>query len=90
MLSQIWWVLLHVDHFAGVSKWISWEVLWGTDVDSLIGIEGLGELITVNDTEDSAVDIEAHSEFEVRPVISLVAAWFEELVSLEENSLWNS
>ena len=90
MLSQVGWVLFHVDHLASVLKWIIWEAFWCSNVNTLISVESLGEVITVNDTEDSFVDIKVHSKLEIWPVIIDVAVWLWKLMSLKENSLWDS
>ena len=71
-------------------KWIIWEAFWCSNVNTLISVESLGEVITVNDTEDSFVDIKVHSKLEIWPVIIDIAVWLWKLMSLKENSLWDS
>jgi len=59
--------------------------------DALIGVESSGELVAVDNSEDSSVDIEVHADVEVSPgvVLALVMGQWE-LVSLQENSLRHS
>ena len=67
VLSQIGWVLLHCDHSSGLDEWILWELLWRIQCDSLVGIEALCEIISINDSEHSAVDVEVDSNVKVSP-----------------------
>ena len=63
VLSQIRWVLLHIDHGSCVSEGIVWEVLWNANVNTFIRVESLGEVVTINDAENSGVDIKVGAEF---------------------------
>jgi hypothetical protein len=74
-----------------VDEGVIWESLWGVKGLSLVSIEVFGKLITVYNSENSSIDIEVASEVEVSPVIELgLIFWKRKLVSLEEDSLWNS
>ena len=90
MFSQVGRILLHVDHLASVNEWVIWEVFRGSNVDTLISIEGFGEIITVNNAEYSFVNIEVHSESEIWPIIYYITVWLWKLVSFQEDSLRNS
>lgn len=63
----IWGCLFEVDHGSGVSEEIFWVCLRSTKRDTLIGKETLGEIITVNNSENSLVDIEVDANIEIRP-----------------------
>lgn len=90
-LSLIGWSLFHVDHSSGVNEWVIWVLLWGVKGLSLISEEVLGELIAVNNSENSSINVKVASQIEVSPVIELrLVFWKGELVSLEENTLGNS
>lgn len=90
-LSLIWWGLFHVDHGSGMSEKISWISLRSIKCNSFIGIESSGEVITVDDSENSSVDVEVHAEIEVSPGVVLgLVIWEWELVSLKEDSLWDT
>lgn len=56
-LSQIRRVLLHVDHGTGMHEGIIWETFWASKINAFVSVVGLGEVITVNNAEDSGVDI---------------------------------
>ena len=59
-------------------------------VATLVGEVRASELVAVNDTEDTSVDIEVHTEAEIRPVIVTGAIGLGELSALEENALRDS
>ena len=91
MLSQIGWVLLHCDHSSGLDEGILWVLLWGIQCDSLVGIEALCEIISINDSEHSAVDVEVDSNVKVSPLVGLgFLPWDEHLMTLQENALGDS
>ena len=87
-LSLIWRILFEVDHFAGLLVRIVGEALGVTKADTLVGVEGSSEIITVVDTEDSGVDREIHGEGEVLPGVALGrAAISGDSMALKENTL---
>jgi hypothetical protein len=64
-------------------RWVKW--------DSLVRVESSSEVVTVDDSEDSSVHIEVHSNVKVLPgVVFSCILWGWELVSLHEDSLGNS
>ena len=74
-----------------MSEQILRVAFWLSKSDALVGIESPGELVAVDDSEDSSVDIEVDSNVEVSPVVVLaliMGQW--ELVSLQENTLGHS
>ena len=90
-LSLVRWGLLEVDHGSGVSEEILRVALGLSESDSLVGVESSGELVAVNNSEDSGVDIEVDANVEVSPgVVFALIIRQRELVSLEEYSLWHS
>lgn len=58
-----------------------------TNVGTLIGIVGASELVTVNDAEDTVVDVEVHTEVEIGPVVVARAVGLAELSTLQEDAL---
>jgi len=83
--------LLEVDHSSGVSEEIFWVSLRGSKSDSLVGVESLGEIIAVNDSENSLVDIEVDTNVEVLPdVVFRLVIWIWKLMSLQKDSLRHS
>jgi hypothetical protein len=83
--------LFEVDHGSGVSEQVLWVAFWATKGNTLVGEESPGEIITVNDSEDSLVHIEVDANVEVLPdVVFRLVLWVWELVSLQEDSLWDS
>lgn len=90
-LSLIWRGLLEVDHFSSMGEKILWVCLWGTKGNSLIGKESSSEIIAVNDSENSLVDIKVGTDVEITPEVVLgLVFWVWELVSLQEDTLWDS
>lgn len=92
VLGEIWGVLFHVDHRAGVHEGIIWEGLRCVQNDALVGIETAGELITIHDAEDSAVDVKVLSKVEVVPFVKFgrvarVKTWLGHQMALEEDAL---
>ena len=88
MLSQIGGVLLQVDHGTGLNERIVRIALWCVKSDTLVLIESSGKIISFDDTEDSAVDIQIHAYIQISPGVNLgLLAGNEDLVSLEEDTL---
>ena len=73
VFSQIWWVLFHVDHRTSVHEWVIRDSLRGIELDTLVSVERSGELVTVIDAENSAVEVDVATNVEVFPVVSLDA-----------------
>jgi len=56
--------------------------------DTLVLIESSGKIISIDDTEDSAVDIQIDAHIQISPGINFgLLAGNEDLVSLEEDTL---
>ena len=90
-LSLVWRSLLVVDHQPSSGEKIFWVALRWVKSNSFIGVESSGEVITVNDSENSSVHIEVHSDVKVLPdVVIGWIFWSWELVSLHEDSLGDS
>lgn len=56
-LSSVWGVLTEANHGAGLLEGVSGESLGGALSDALIGVEGTGEIITVNNAEEATVEL---------------------------------
>jgi len=90
-LSLVWWNLLHVNHSSCLSKQVLRVVLISIKLNTFIGKESSGEIITADDSEYSLVDVEVLADVQISPVVVLgLIFWIWELMSLQENSLWNS
>lgn len=57
---------------------------------AFICVEWPGELVTVDDTEDTSVELNIDSNTEVLPGVGLNAAGLRYKVAFQENALWNS
>jgi hypothetical protein len=87
-LSLIWGILFEVNHFAGLLVRIIGKTFRVSKVDTLVGVEGLGEIITVVHAEDSGVNREVHGHGEILPGVALGgASVLGDLMALEENTL---
>ena len=73
-----------------MSEWIIRESLRHTNVKSLVREVSFGEIITVNNSEHSRINIDICAEFKICPVVISRLVWFRQLVSLEEDSLWDA
>ena len=73
-----------------MSEWVIWESLWNTNVKSLVREVTFGEFITVNNSEHSRINIDICAESQICPVVVSRLVWFGQLVSLQEDSLWDS
>lgn len=105
-LGLIWWSLFHVNHSSSVSEEVFWVFLASVQFNSLVGEESSSEIITVNKSEISGVDVEGDAVVEISPgeisltrafigsikiwVFSVVILEVWELMSLEENTLWDT
>jgi hypothetical protein len=87
-LSLIGRGLLHVDHSTSVGEVVLVNTFRGIKSITLVRIEASGEIITVNDAENSSINIEICCQVEIGPrIVSglIIGEW--ELVSLQENAL---
>ena len=90
-LSLIRGSLLIVDHGTGVSEVVLGKGLSGVEGAALVGIEASGEVIAVDNSEDTLVHVQVLSNVEVPPGIVLGLVLRErKLVSLEEDALRNT
>lgn len=71
VLSKIWGVLLHVNHSTGVHKRIIGEALGTTKGDALVRVKRAGEFISVNNSENTAVEVNISSDLKVAPRVRL-------------------
>ena len=69
MFSKIWGVLLHVDHCAGVHKGVVGEGLAVAKGDALICVERAGKFISINNSEDAAIELNISTDLEVAPCV---------------------
>jgi hypothetical protein len=90
VFSQIWGVLLHVDHGTGVHKRIVRKSLWATKGNTFVCVEGLGELITVNNAEDTTVEVNISTDLEIAPSKGINGVKLGDEVTLEEYTLGDS
>ena len=63
--------LLHVDHGTSVGEVILRVALSCIERMSFVGIKASCEIITINDTENSAINIEIVSEIKIGPRVVL-------------------
>lgn len=57
---------------------------------AFVSVERPGELVAVNDTEDTSIKLDVDSNTEVFPGVGLNAARFRNEVTFQEYALWNS
>lgn len=88
VFSKIGRVLLHGNHSAGLLERITGVALWIIKCNTFNLVESLCEVICINNTENSTVNIEVGSNIQISPGVDLgLLTGDENLVSLEENSL---
>jgi len=88
VLSQVGRVLFHVDHGAGLHERIIWISFWDIKCNTLILVESLGEIISIDYAEDSSIHIEVDANIQISPCVdSGFLSWDEHLVTLEEHTL---
>ena len=73
-----------------MSEWVIRESLCYTNVKSLVREVSFGEIIAVNNSEHSRINIDICAESQICPVVVSRLVWFGQLVSLEEDSLWDA
>lgn len=71
MLGQIRRVLFHVDHCTSLNERIIRVSFGSMKSNALILVESSGELISINDAEDSAVNIQIHAYIQIFPCVDL-------------------
>jgi len=90
-LGLVWWCLLEVNHGSGMREKIFWITFRWTEVETFIGIESSGEIIAIDNSEISLINIKVESNVEVFPGVELGWVFWEwQLVSLQEIALWDS
>ena len=57
---------------------------------AFVSVERPGELVAVNDTEDTSIKFDVDSNTEVFPGVGLNAAGFRNEVAFQEDALWNA
>jgi hypothetical protein len=89
VFSQIGWVLFHIDHGSGLNEGVIRPLFSHIESLSLIRIELASEVVTVNDSKDSPVQIQIQSQVQVLP--SVVLGWGQvglwHFVTLQEYAL---
>ena len=71
VFSKIWGILLHVYHGAGVDERIIGKALTWSKGHTFVGVEGAGELISIDNSEDTAVEFNISSDLEIAPSVRL-------------------
>lgn len=89
-LSLIWGHLFEVDHSASVHEGVIGEALSSTLGLVFVCIEGSGELVAVDDSEDTAIEADVLADAKVLPSVAVDAVDFGHKVSLQENALRNA
>lgn len=89
LLSKIRRSLLHVNHSAGLLEGIIGVTFTFIERNAFVTVERFREVITVNDTENSSIDVQIHSEVQISPSVRLaVSSW--NLVTFQKHSLRNA
>jgi len=89
--SLIGWSLLKVDHGSGLAEEIFWITFRSVEGLSLIRVESSSEVIAVDNSENSVIDIEINTNVKISPcVVVALIIWEWEFMSLEEGSLWDT
>lgn len=74
-----------------MDEWIIWVAFWCADIQAFVCEESLCEVITINNSENSRVNIEILAKFQITPVVAFAwLGWVWKLMSLQEDSLWNT
>lgn len=90
-LSLIWWGLLHVDHGSSLGEQVLWVAFGSIEWSALVGVESSSEVIAVNDSDYSIINVEVDSNIQILPdVVFGLVMWVWEFVSLQEDSLWDT
>lgn len=103
---MIWWSLFHINHRSSVSEEVLWVFLTSVHFNSLVGEESSSEIVAVNKSEISSIDVEGDATVKILPgeisliwrFTSSIKIWvfvevlfvIWELMSLKENTLWDT
>jgi hypothetical protein len=83
--------LLEVDHGTGVLELIIRETLSSIKRKALISVESSGEIITINNSKNSLVDIEVGRTIQICPgIVSRLVIWEWKLMTFQKDTLWYS
>ena len=89
-LSLVWRHLLEINHSASVHEGVIGEALSGALRLVFVSVECSGELVTVNDSEDTAIEANVLANAQILPGIAVDAVDLGNKVSLQENALGNA
>jgi hypothetical protein len=73
-----------------VHEWVIRVVFGVADSYALIGVEGAGELVAVDDAEDAAVELDVDADAEVLPGVNLNTVWLGDEVAFQKDALGDS
>lgn len=80
--------MFHVDHSSRLNEEVLGESLGGVEGDTLVCEESLGEVVAVNYSENSRVDVEVDGDVEVLPHVVLALVFgVGQFVALQEHTL---
>jgi hypothetical protein len=82
--------LLHVDKGTGVNEGVVRVGLGLSKPYAFVSVERPGELVAVNDTEDTSIKLDVDSNTEIFPSVGLNAAGFRNEMAFQEDALWNA
>lgn len=82
--------LFHIDHGTGLDEGVIGVAFRSIEGYSFVGVETAGEVIAVNNTEHTAVDVQVGAQVQVPPRVVLSSTVGQRnLVALQEDALWD-
>jgi len=88
MFCKIRWILFHVDHGSSFLEWVIWVTLWSIQCNTFIAVELSSELIAVNNSKYTSIDIQVDSKIEVFPLImGSCIVWSRYFVAFQKHTL---
>jgi hypothetical protein len=72
-----------------VNEWVVGVGFSLSKSHTFVSVERPGELVAVDNTEDTSIELDVDSNTEVLPGVGLNAAGFRHEVAFQEDALWN-
>jgi hypothetical protein len=91
VLGKIGRILFHIDHCSSLFERIVGIRLWAVKRNTFILEELAGELVTINNSKDSSVDIDVETEVEISPgVVNSCIFGPSDFVAFQKDTLRDS
>ena len=73
-----------------MNEWVVGVGFSLSESHTFVSVERPGELVTVDNTKDTSIELDVDSNTKVFPTVGLNAAGFRNEMAFQEDALWNA